>query len=89
MNIRLIYDFLLLILFFYLPWYFFAPFALLGLVFFRKFWELIVFAIAMDLLYAADTSHFLDFHFMVTVGAVIFYFIAEMLRRQLRPRSTS
>ena len=63
---------------------FVAVFGLLGLVFFRNFWEIIIAALFVDLFYGTDTIRFLNFHFVITVVALFAFLVASIVRRFLR-----
>ncbi len=86
MRYRIFYDIILILSLIYAPWYFFMALGFAGLIFFSGFWELLVGALFIDLLFSTDTIRFFDFHFVLTLGAAMGLLAASVIRRTFRLR---
>ena len=84
MRLRFFYGFVLFLSLFFAPWFVTAALGLIGFVLFDAFFESVVIALIVDLLYGADNLYFYDFHFVMTLGAVIGLALSQFVRRFLR-----
>lgn len=67
-----------------MPWYATAGLGIIGLVLFRKFWEVILVGFIIDALYYVPGQNFIGRFGFFTAGAailfVVFYFIKKKIR---------
>lgn len=81
---RIIFDFILYVSVFLFPWWFALILAIVGLLLFRSFYEIIFLGIVIDSLYNASTHRFYGLEFIVTFISIILFTIIEMLKRRVR-----
>ncbi len=78
---RIIFDIVLLASIFVLPWYGVLIFALLGISFFKNYYEASILGIIMDLLYSVSTPGIISGRFGVWFGVLLAtVFIKEKLK---------
>lgn len=71
---------------FVLPWYITAGLAIVGLLLFRKFWEIIALGFLIDALYSAPDAEIIGrFGFFTIISAILFLAVSTM-RKQIRMR---
>lgn len=81
---RICFDVILIGALFFLPWYVTAGLAVVGLVLFRKFWEIVITGFLIDALYSLpDTKIIGRFGFFIIIGAILFL-AADAVKKELR-----
>ncbi len=83
--VRIFADLLLCGAVLYLPWWVSALLALLSFFLFEHFYEMLVAAFLLDLLYGAPSPHFGTFRFVMSSVAVVLFMLGTVLKRHLRP----
>lgn len=80
---RVIFDVFLVAFIFLLPWWIVLILSIIGLFIFKSFYEFIVASIIIYLLYSVPLDTFFNKSIFVYAGIIIFYLIAEYLRRHI------
>lgn len=84
MIVRLITGIIFCLAVLILPWWLLLVFGGLLVIVYKNFYELILMALALDLLYGAPSSKFWGFRFALTALAIITTLLATTLRRRLK-----
>jgi len=80
---RLIFDILLFLFIFLLPWWVVLILSIIGLFVFTSFYEFIVSSIIIYVLYSVPLDTFLNKSIFVYAGIITFYLIIEYLRSHI------
>ncbi len=80
---RLIFNTFLFLSIFLLPWWIVLILSIIGLFIFTSFYEFIISNIIIYVLYSVPLNTFLNKSIFVYAGIIIFYLIAEYLRRHI------
>lgn len=81
---RIIFDIMFFGSLFVLPWYATAGLGIIGLVLFRKFWEMILAGFIIDALYYAPGQKFIGHFGLFTAGAIILFLIFDFIKKKMR-----
>jgi len=82
MKQHLLINSILLISFFFLPWWFSALISIASLFFVKNFWEIIIWGFIFDIFYGIHGGIHNTF-FFGTILAIIFYLITFPIRKRL------
>lgn len=89
MRRRLAFTLLVLISATVLPFYITAPLALVGIFFFRNYYEIALVFLVHDVVYGARETRFFDFPYVTSAFSAVLVFVSEWIRRSfLRERGT-
>ncbi len=81
---RIFADIILFASLVFAPWYVTAGLAVVGLVLFRKFWEIIIMGFLIDALYSLPDARIIGrFGFFTIIGAILFL-TADAIKKELR-----
>ena len=84
MKKRIIFDILLLLSIFLMPFYFTLIFSIFLLFYFRHFYEFLIVFFLIDLLYGIEMNKFANIQIVSLLLAVVIYFLSEILKTKLR-----
>lgn len=84
MTKRIVADILLMIAAFLLPWWIVLLCAAALSLVFNRFFELLLVAFLMDLLYAVPLQRFGGFEFVLSLASVPLYFIFSFIKSRMR-----
>ncbi|MFA6355393.1 MAG: hypothetical protein WCW65_03140, partial [Candidatus Paceibacterota bacterium] len=80
---RIIFDIVLFLFIFILPWWAPLILAIIGLFIFVNFYEFLVSSVAIYVLYSVSTNNLLNSSIYVYGGIIIFYLLVQYLRRYI------
>ncbi len=83
---RIGFDILLFGMVFLFPWYWAAVLAIIGLMLFKKFWEIIIVGLLIDSLYSLPNIGLIGRFGIFTISIIVLFFIAEAVKKQIRVR---
>lgn len=69
---------------FWAPWQLLVAGGVLGLLLFRRFWEIIPIFLIIDLFYGLSVERFGGFPFFMTLAAVFLYGLVQFLAKYMR-----
>lgn len=78
---RVIFGFLNIVLFFFLPWWVVFILAAALTFYFENYFEIIIIALLADIVYGS--LHFLGYPYLLTIIAVILFFIIKKFKNNL------
>lgn len=81
---RIVFDAVLFGSLFVAPWYATVGLGILGLILFRKFWEVILAGFIIDALYYAPGQKFIGHFGFFTIGAIILLIIFNIIKKKIR-----
>lgn len=81
---RLLTDILLVIGAFFLPWWLVLPCGAVLFFAFPRFYELLLLALLMDLLYGLKTERFGGFAFVLSLGAAALFSVLTFVKSRMR-----
>ena len=81
---RILADIILFASLVFAPWYWTAVLAVVGLVLFRKFWEIIALGFLIDALYSLPVSGIIARFGFFTIASVVLFLITNVVRKELR-----
>lgn len=81
---RAVYDLLVLISVFFLPFWITAILLIAGTILFPWFIELFFFSVLVDRLFGIPELRFFNFQYVVTVFALILFVIYQLIRPRLK-----
>jgi len=81
---RFIYSVLLIILLPVVPWWFLGSFVLLGIIYFKRYFEAIGLVFFYDLLFGLPNGGWFKTQFTFTIFFLIIFFLVEGYRDRLR-----
>ncbi len=81
---RVLSNFLLLLAVLYLPFWIFIILAVVFVFLFRGFYEIVFWALFIDLLYGSRSNFLFGFQFVSTFLAIIILMSAESFKKRLR-----
>lgn len=84
MIFRVSTDILILLSILYLPWWFTAFLALLGIFLFKNFYEVVFAGFLLDLLYGTAVKEFYGIWFIFTAFFLILFILMERLKKNIR-----
>jgi hypothetical protein len=82
--LRILASFLILISILFWPFWVSAILALLGIIYFRVFWEAIVLFFISDLLFGIGENRFWNITLVATIFIVILLLLVEFIKRKLK-----
>jgi len=80
---RIIFDVLLFIFIFLLPWWVVLILSIIGLFLFKNYYEFLFFSIIIYVLYSIPEYTFLNNSVYVYLGIIVFYLLVQYLRRHI------
>lgn len=81
---RIISDFILLSILFFLPWYYGAVLAVVLLFAFKHYWEVIIVGLILDSVYSLSGVNFYTRFGMFTTIFSVLFVISEIIKPKLR-----
>lgn len=83
MKFRILYNFLLLISIFFVPFWITLFLILLGIVYFNNFYEAVFFALISDFYFGVEEARYLNTEFLFTVIVTLLLLISIFLKTRL------
>lgn len=84
MYFRVIYSLVYFMSIFFLPFWVSVLIGIASMIFFRKYYEVLIFFFIFDLLYAVKIDIFSDFVFVTFIAGVLLFIIIEFIKDKLR-----
>jgi len=84
MVYRVIYNILILISVFYVPFWIFLILLLIGLLIYRNFFEAIFWTILADNLFSLSRDIFFNFQYIYTLIILIMFLIINFFKKKIR-----
>lgn len=81
---RIVFDVVFFGSLFALPWYATVGMGILGLILFRKFWEVILAGFIIDALYYAPGQKFIGHFGFFIIGAIILFIVFNFIKKKIR-----
>ena len=84
MQKRVIIDFILLGILYFLPWYCGVVFAVVLLIAFKHYWEIVVAGLVLDALYSLSGTNFYTHFGLFTAVFSVLFAMSEIIKPKLR-----
>jgi len=80
---RALFDALLFVFVFLLPWWMVILFSIIGIFVFKSYYEFLFFSIIVYILYSVPKHSSFDTSIFVYLGIIVFYLLVQYLRRSI------
>jgi len=81
---RILIDILFIFSIFLLPWWLTFLLLIIPLFYFSFYFEIIIFGIFVDALFAVPTNFIFEFQFVLTLFTTVLFFLVYILKKRMR-----
>jgi hypothetical protein len=80
---RVVFDIVLFLSLFIVPWWLSLSVALVGVFFFSRFYEIIIAGVVVDILYGVPQASFFGFQYISSIVTVLFFIGGEYIKKRM------
>lgn len=83
MKLRLVFSLILFILIFVSPFWLYFPLAILGIIYFKNFWEGILLLLFSDFYFGLAEEKFSEISYISFLTAVIVFILSYLIKKKM------
>lgn len=84
MKFRLIFSILLFILVFSSPFWVYFPLAILGIIYFKMYWEGLLMLLTSDFYFGVNEGRFNEISYISFLIAIIIFIFTQVIRKKMK-----